>query len=136
MEIKLKENNSNHRTWHSFPVFLIILLAIWSCTYDIKEMAAVEIPDSVSFKTNIIPFFEADCAKSGCHVTGGLPPDLSADNAYVSLTVYGYVEMDTSKAEQSIIYQKITVGSMEKYVDDPNQAELLLKWIKQGSKNN
>jgi hypothetical protein len=137
MEFKLKENNTNRQKGISLLVFLIILMGIWSCTYDIKEMTAVEIPDSVSFKNNIIPFFEADCAKSGCHVTGSLPPDLTAENAYVSLTVYGYVELDTSKAEESIIYKKITNGgSMEKYVNDPNQSELLLKWIKQGSKNN
>lgn len=138
MEIKIKEINLGRWFVNSCLVSLIVFLALEACTYDVKIVEPFIAPDTVSFSIRIIPIFEANCAKSGCHVTGGIPPDLSADNAYRSLIDNGLVELDTSKAEQSILYKEITPpGGMAKYITDPNQQPaLILQWIKEGSKNN
>jgi hypothetical protein len=95
----------------------------------------VETPSVVSFSSDIVPFMESSCALSGCHAAGSIPPDLSTANAYNSLVSGGYVEADTAMAAQSIVYEKITTGSMSKYATDQDRA-LLLKWIEQGAQNN
>ena len=109
--------------------------ALTSCTWEeIKpNKTAVVVPDSVKFSANIIPIFTANCAKSGCHVKGVQPPDLSAANAYTSLIYFGYV--DTDFPDQSSLYLKITSGSMKDKATDVDRA-VILKWIQQGALDN
>jgi hypothetical protein len=118
-------------------LFIIVLLAcgaLASCTWEqVKPPKKLPIPDSVKFSTNILPIFSSNCALSGCHVKGGQSPDLSAQNAYTSLIYYGYVNVDFP--DQSIIYQKITTGSMGGKATITDE-ELILKWIQQGALNN
>lgn len=104
-----------------------------SCTYEEISPKKVDAPDSVKFSVNIIPIFNTSCNKSGCHSTGGIPPDLSPANAYTSLTFFGYVDVDVP--EQSIIYEKVTTGSMKGFATDQDRA-LILQWIKQGALDN
>lgn len=104
-----------------------------SCTYEEIKPKKVEIPDSVSFSINIIPIFNASCNNVGCHSKGGIPPDLSPANAYVSLTFFGYVDVDNP--ESSIIYEAITTGNMKNNATDQERA-LILEWIKQGAQDN
>ena len=99
-----------------------------SCTYEEISPKKVDVPDSVKFSTNIIPIFNASCNVTGCHNKGGIPPDLTPGNAYVSLTFFGYVDVDLP--EQSILYKKITTGSMTNFASDQDR-ELILKWIQQ-----
>jgi hypothetical protein len=114
-----------------FTVAVSGLLA--SCTYEEISPKKVEVPDSVKFSANIIPIFNASCNQSGCHIKGGIPPDLTPDNAYVSLTFFGYVDVDVP--EESIIYEEITTGSMAKFATNQDR-ELILKWIQQGALDN
>jgi len=114
---------------------IFFLFGLDACTYDTLKYISPETPDTVSFSNDLIPFFTENCAMSGCHIAGGQTPDLSSANAYNSLTQLGYIETDTSKAAESVIYQKITTGSMAQYANDQGRA-LLLKWIEQGAKNN
>ncbi len=120
-------------------LILIVLLAIMmagaltSCTYEELKPAKVNLPDSAKFALNVIPIFTTSCNNSGCHNKGGIPPDLSPENAYTSLTFFGYVDVDLP--EQSNIYLKITTGSMKNNATDQQRA-LILKWIKQGALNN
>lgn len=96
-----------------------------------------EITRPVSFATDILPIFNTSCSISGCHVSGAKTPELSATNAYTSLTVGNY--FNTTTPESSIIYQWMTgkkstpmpVGGINK-----NYNALVLAWIKQGAKNN
>ncbi len=104
-----------------------------ACTYDVIEPVKVDVPDSVKFSVNIIPIFNKTCNVTGCHSKGSISPDLTEANAYVSLTFYGYV--DTDVPEQSIIYQQITAGPMQKYASDQDRA-LILKWIQQSALDN
>jgi Rieske Fe-S protein len=117
--------------WAFLVAILSVLLA--SCTDYVIKPAKVVVPDSVKFKANIIPIFNASCNHSGCHATGGHAPDLTPANAYTSLIFYGYV--DTDNPESSIIYQKITTGSMKANATDQDR-DLILKWIQQGALNN
>ena len=114
------------------PFSIVLLLGFTSCAS--YEKPFVDIPDEISFSENLIPYFETSCATSGCHDTGGIRPDLTEDNAYVSLMAGGYVDVDNP--DQSLLYTKIDVGgSMEKF-STPRDTEMVLKWIEQGAENN
>jgi hypothetical protein len=96
-----------------------------------------EITRTVSFATDITPILNSSCNVSGCHTTGGKAPDLSATNAYTSLTVGNYINTDSPPS--SVLYLWMTgkkgtpmpVGGINK---DYNA--LVLAWIKQGATNN
>lgn len=96
-----------------------------------------EITRTVSFSTDIVPMLNKSCNVSGCHNAGGKPPDLSASNAFSSITVGNYVNIDNP--ESSVIYQwmtgkKATPMPVEGINKDYNA--LMLAWIKQGAQNN
>ncbi|MBK5277448.1 MAG: hypothetical protein JJE09_01165 [Bacteroidia bacterium] len=118
---------------HLILVAIAISCLLVSCTYEEIKPQKVDIPDSVKFSVNIIPIFNASCNISGCHNQGGIPPDLSLNNAYTSLIFFGYVEVDDPEA--SILYEKITTGSMKNNATDQDRA-LILEWIKQGALDN
>lgn len=114
-------------------LFFFTCTGLASCTWEEIKPQKVTTPDSAKFTLNIQPIFNTSCAKSGCHVKGGQAPDLSSGNAYTSLIFYGYV--DTDLPEASILYQKITSGSMKDKATDADRA-LILKWIQQGALDN
>jgi len=118
---------------HLILVITAVSGVLVSCTYEEITPKKVDVPDSVKFSTNIIPIFNASCNKSGCHSPGGISPDLSPDHAYTSLIYFGYVDVDNP--ESSIIYEKITTGSMKNNATDQDRA-LILEWIKQGALDN
>ena len=96
-----------------------------------------EITRTVSYASDIIPIFNNSCNTSGCHSSGGKSPDLSAPNAFISLTNGGY--MNTTDAESSGLYlwmtgKKGTPMPVSGVNKDYNA--LVLAWIKQGAKNN
>ncbi len=59
---------------------------IISCTKDVSpepDISATPTPsscDTVTFTQDIKPIISANCAISGCHVSGGQSPDLTVDN--------------------------------------------------------
>jgi hypothetical protein len=116
-------------------VFIVTAVSgiLASCTYEEISPKKISVPDSVKFSINIIPIFNTSCSKSGCHSKGGIPPELSAANAYISLTFFGYVDVDLP--ESSILYEAITTGSMKNNATDQDRA-LILQWIKQGAQDN
>lgn len=115
-------------------VVVLVLPSATSCTYHINEEEPVVVPDSVFFSTDIIPIFDARCNNPGCHSANAIPPDLTAANAYNSLTLFGYV--DTDNPEESVLYEAIAPGgSMEALATNQDRA-LILKWIEQGAQNN
>ena len=114
-------------------IVLILLGATSSCTYETISPKEPEVPTEISFNDNVIPIFNGICNNSGCHSTGGIPPNLTPTNAFVSLTFFGYVDLDVP--EESEIYKKITDGSMKDYATDQDRA-IILKWIEQGALDN
>lgn len=111
----------------------ILLSGLYSCTYETIIPSEPEVPENVSFQVDVIPIFNSSCNSSGCHNKGGIAPDLSSDNAYTSLTFFGYVNTDIP--ESSILYEEINTGSMKGFATDQDRA-IILKWIEQGALNN
>ena len=116
-------------------IFAIILLAT-SCQYKFIVEPVVPPPDpedTISFSQQIVPIFdEQGC--TGCHNTGGQQPDLTADNAYNSITGMGLVNTDDPPMSR-IYYYPLPDGShYAKYTSA--QAALVLQWIEQGGLDN
>lgn len=117
----------------------LALLFLIGCYKDKTVLfdTGAEITRPVSFSQDIMPIFNNSCSLSGCHASGGKAPDLSAANAFSSLTVGNYI--NSNSPENSTIYQWMTgkkttpmpVGGINK---DYNA--LVLAWIKQGAQNN
>ena len=96
-----------------------------------------EITRSVSFSTDIVPILNKSCNVSGCHSPGGKSPDLSAVNAYTSLSNGGF--LNTSDPQTSIMYQWMTGKKgtpMPVSGSNKDYNALVLAWIKQGAQNN
>lgn len=125
------------KKYRFLPLILVGLLVMNSCEKDYLTKKKVEITTPVSFATDIVPIMTEDCSIAGCHVNGGPPPNLTAAKAYDELTGLGYV--DTSNAEQSLLYKRITATVAPMPPAAPMSAEeigYILAWIKQGAQNN
>jgi hypothetical protein len=98
-----------------------------------------EITKTISFASDITPILNksCNCNTSGCHSSGGQKPDLSAANAFTSLTSGNYVT--SSDPQSSILYQWMTgKKSTPMPVSGVNKDynAIVLAWIKQGTQNN
>lgn len=107
------------------------------CEYDyVADFPAPPIdttlPD-LSFKDEIIPIFNESCNSSSCHGTGAVPPDLTPDNAYSSLTSLDMINI--AQPNQSVLYLTMHSGSMKTFSTEEQTAKVLT-WIQQGAKNN
>jgi uncharacterized membrane protein len=120
-------------------VLSIVLLAFifGGCAYNfIVEEDVIDPTDpdapEVSFSAEVVPIFESKC--TSCHQEGGQMPDLSAANAYASLTSTSrYVNI--SEPETSLIYTKASpTGTHVQYSEA--EAAVVLTWITQGAQNN
>lgn len=95
-----------------------------------------EITRPVSFNAEIIPILNNSCNTSGCHSTGGIAPDLSASNAYLSLTG-SYVNTGDPQASSLYLWMTGKKGTpMPTSGINKDYNALILAWIKQGAKNN
>ena len=96
-----------------------------------------EITRPVSFATDIIPIFNASCNNSGCHSRGGKAPDLSASNAFNSLTVGNYVNTNVPEISELYLWMigQRSTPMPPNGINKDNNA-LVLAWIKQGALNN
>ena len=115
-------------------IALVGFAALHSCQYDWYEPIEPDIPDVVSYSTNIQPIWNNGCNASGCHSTGGTSPDLTPANSFNSLWSDGLI--DTNDPASSKIYTKCAPGgSMNKYTQ-PGDSDMILAWIEQGAQNN
>jgi hypothetical protein len=115
---------------------LTVIVFVSSCQY--KFIVEPEVPppdpeDTISFAQEIVPIFqEQGC--TGCHNTGGTPPDLSADNAYNSIISLGLVDADSAENSRIYTYPHPDGNHYNKYTSA--QAALVLQWIEQGAQDN
>lgn len=116
-------------------LFALAAFLLCSCEYEWIEPEKVNIPDNVSFTNDVMPIFNNGCNTSVCHGAGASNPDLSEGNAYNALVNGGYVDTETPDASR-IYTSMISGGSMQSYVQNPADAEIILAWIKQGAENN
>ena len=93
----------------------------------------------VSFSTDIIPIFNKSCAINGCHNAGGTAPDLSAANAYKSITNGSFVNLGTPANSELYLWLtgKRAVAMPSGAANNPSSInQLVLAWVTQGAKNN
>jgi hypothetical protein len=98
-----------------------------------------EITTPVSLSSNLIPLLNVNCNISGCHNTGGIKPDLSADKAYNSLINGNYVNLSTPETSEVYLWLtgKKAISMPVGAANNPsNINQFVLAWIKQGAKNN
>ncbi|MBO9698938.1 MAG: hypothetical protein J7604_01950 [Sporocytophaga sp.] len=127
-------------------IFVLMLTAIWlyGCQYDTQkeDPCKLALQDSVSFKGDLLPIFQNNCATGfECHAgqspAGGL--NLEASQAYSNLTrpKSGYV--DTINPSRSLLYAALisVTQPMPPYgkLDDCS-IEQILKWMDDNAKNN
>ncbi len=117
-------------------IALLAVLFISSCQYKWNVEPVVPPPDpedTISFSLQVVPIFD-DRGCVGCHNTGGQAPDLTAGNAYQSITSLGLVNMK-APADSKIYYYPLPDGKhFAKYTSA--QAAVVLLWIEQGALNN
>lgn len=93
----------------------------------------------VSFINDIIPVFSQTCSISGCHISGGTNPDLTAAKAYNSLTNGGYINVADPKNSKLFLRLsgKIAPAMPLNGTRNPSNINaLVLTWITQQAKNN
>lgn len=120
-------------------LLLVFSISMVACEKDNYGAPPFDPNKPVSFKEKVLPLFTANCAKSGCHVTGAIAPDLTPSNAYDQLTGLGYVPTDGLKAEECKLY-KIMMNTSKPMPPagklPASQTNLILGWIIQGAQNN
>jgi hypothetical protein len=90
-------------------------------------------PQSVSFKQDLAPLFQSNCALSGCHVSGAHKPYLTSDISYQQIVGGGFVNTVVPKA--SILYEKVN-GEMSEYIPSKSDKQKVFDWIRNGAPNN
>ena len=108
-----------------------------SCQKDYLVQEVIEVPDTISFAEHVVPIFEASCNDNVCHGTGGVPPDLTPENAHFDLTVTGLVDVDDPAS--SVLYQRITATVKPMPPTEPlveSETQIILNWIEQGALDN
>src|SRR4051812_32765256 len=94
--MRLSSFKRKFRNVHLLSFFLIATFAWTGCEKDYNYIAPQPTinpgggngggtPATVFFATDIQPIFNASCAVSGCHSSGGISPDLSEGSAYTSV---------------------------------------------------
>ncbi len=97
-------------------------------------------PDTVYFQNDILPIFQTNCAKSGCH-------NAASHIEGIILTDYNNIvstgEIVGGRPNSGKIYESIISSSSSDIMPPPPDAPLtadqiakILKWINQGAKNN
>jgi hypothetical protein len=118
-------------------LLVIAAVGLTGCYKDVILPDTVADPDgppqSVSFATDLQPILTANCALSGCHVSGGHHPYMSADVSYLQIVNGGFV--NTVIPKQSTIYQMIN-GEMRPYIASAADRQKIYDWIRNGAPNN
>jgi hypothetical protein len=90
-------------------------------------------PQQWSYKKDIAPLLNTNCALSGCHVAGAQKPDMETSVSYIDLVNGGYV--NTLVPSQSIIYTMIN-GNMEEHMPNAADRKKVYDWIRTGALDN
>ena len=128
------------------PILFVIGMVAFSCSKDVAVVTSTctqSMPDSVSFKKNILPVFHGHCSIAGCHTSpnpAGLGHlNLSASVAYTQLMQSGKGYIDTINPTNSILYVQMISSSKPMPPTgnlDACTTQMVLKWIQQKARNN
>ena len=131
------------KTYHIVTALIIALTIINACKHEIPEPAAgspTPIPggaNEVCFQNQILPIFQSNCAKSGCHDAASQNKGYVFDN-YVNIIKKG---ISPGNATNSDVYKVLFETGSKKMPRPPNpdltpeQKALLGRWINEGAKN-
>jgi len=132
------------KTWRAILVCVILLRISSSCTRDKASADSCPgCPTTVSFKADILPIFQANCAIGGCHTpptnAGGL--NLDSTNAYATATDPGTGNVDTAYPKSSVLWLAVQQGGstgmpLNAAPLPPCQVQEIYCWIEQGAHNN
>jgi len=137
------ENLKNKVMLHHNKIYWFLagltMLLLTGCYKDktVYSDTVAEITRPVSFAADIVPIFNNSCNISGCHSSGSKTPDLSAANAFNSLTNGNFVNKDDPQSSSLYLWMTgkkstpMPVGGINKEYN-----ALVLAWIKQGAQNN
>jgi cytochrome c553 len=125
-------------------IFGITLLAINACKHEVTLLQVDPSPqpgpvanNGVCFQSDILPLFQSNCAKSGCHDAITHEKDLVLD----SYTNIMRKDVVPGNADNSKIYRVLFETGKDKMPPLPNadlttaQKALIAKWINEGAKN-
>ncbi len=125
----------------AFAMLLLSLAAPSGCTSE-SGILVIEPPDvdttvQVSFTQDIIPIFDQACNFSGCHNTGGTPPDLTPGNAYSALFAGNYIDT-LMPGDSELIQWMLGNRGLPMPLSGPDEEfnKKVLTWITQGAKDN
>jgi hypothetical protein len=106
------------------------------CYYDKVEGPNENLPHNVSFKNDVQPIFNANCAPSGCHDDKPThDPQLVEGFSYNALIEGHFV--NTAVPKSSIIYGEIESGGMPPSGSlSLTDVKIVLAWITEGAQNN
>ena len=113
-------------------IAFILIFGFSGCEYSTIDPIKSELPDSVNFAENVLPILSKDCSTSGCHVTGGVFPDLSEENAYTNLVSFYGIDTTVLPEETNFAKKISGGGSMAKYIL-PTELDVILLWIEQNT---
>ena len=133
------------KSFYILAVLIIALTVINACKHEIPEAITgsttpVSVPPGsnlVCFESQILPIFQSNCAKSGCHDAASRQKD------YVFDSYANIVKKDVrpGNAENSKVYKVLFETGDKKMPRPPNpdltpdQKALIGKWINEGAKN-
>ncbi len=116
---------------------IALVTGLASCYKDIIKPELASDPDGppqpVSFKNELAPMFNTNCALAGCHVSGAHKPYLATDISYQQIVNGGFV--NTALPKQSILYKMVN-GEMAQYVPTAADKQKVYDWIRNGAPNN
>jgi hypothetical protein len=124
------KNQILKRSASGIMISLLVSLFIISCEKYTFDPPTVDPNIPLSFQTDIIPIFTANCA--GCH-GGSIAPDLRAANAYSSISSGNYINL--GEPDKSRIYSKLLETSHSAKASEIEKQKILV-WIIQGAQNN
>jgi uncharacterized membrane protein len=129
----------------SFPllaVFMTALVVINACKHEIPVAAGSSSPvqggtGEVCFESQILPIFQSNCAKSGCHDAA------SHNDDYIFDTYTNIIRKDIQPGDAAIskVYKVLFETGSDKMPRPPNpdltpeQKALIGRWINEGAKN-
>jgi hypothetical protein len=117
----------------------MLMLIMNACYYDEVLPKEDNVGDvgEMSFSKDIVVIFNTSCNVSGCHNRGGQKPDLSADNAFNSLTNGGYINTTTPESSSLYLWMTGKKGTpMPVSGSNATYNAKVLAWIEQGALNN
>ena len=121
-------------------VLLVAMMGLTNCYKDIIPPELGSGPDDlppqqVSFQSELVPIFNANCALSGCHVSGAHVPYLNNGVSYSQILNGNFVNLANPK--ESKLYQMIK-GDMAQYMPAPvkTNTQKVYDWIRNGAPNN